>query len=437
MQQEKKIGILKKHYREYYKDSFPADRLDSVVNQALVIKEETDAIMSAMDEYAQLPTGSNVWVKTELPSKSGDYYCNCMIDGSPKKLIVEFDKNGRWGEAPGHDYYESFEIIEWLNEAPNEQPVSNNALNKDNARYELSLALRSLLKILKFAIGDDMTKYQKERYDAAEAMLIKHSKTTDVLRSESNEQPVVNAKWVKCGVATDPSKSGMYKVRSGVNDGEAEYNNFFGEWNAKWDEWLDEQPVEQKELQQLHADSSELISLRQSILESRLKEYFPSKEISFHDKVVLAIAALTEQKGDDAHEKEVMMKSFDKVRQIFEGRQWIMDGRGSYPYNDDRYREEVRYMYDEFDALVKDAWANIKSHSSEYRQAIVKEYLKGMEGKEREVGTVVNPVDFANWLLRYDFEAKYTKDGKVWICNRLYPDEQFTTDELYKKFNGW
>jgi hypothetical protein len=64
--------------------------------------------------------------------------------------------------------------------------------------------------------------------------------------------------------------------------------------------------------------------------------------------------------------------------------------------------------------------------------------LGGVEGnKEREVGTVVNPVDFANWLLRYDFEAKYTKDGKVWICNRLYPDEQFTSEQLYKKFNGW
>lgn len=77
---------------------------------------------------AKHPAGSNVWVKAELPSKAGDYYCSCMIDGSPKKLIVEFDKNGRWGEAPGYDYYESFEIIEWLNES-DEQPVEQKLPN--------------------------------------------------------------------------------------------------------------------------------------------------------------------------------------------------------------------------------------------------------------------------------------------------------------------
>jgi hypothetical protein len=80
--------------------------------------------------------------------------------------------------------------------------------------------------------------------------------------------------------------------------------------------------------------------------------------------------------SQDAHEKEVMMKAFDKVRDLFEKRSWIMEGRGSYPYNDDRYKEEVRYMYDEFDALFKDTWANIKSKSFEYRQQIIAQYLK-------------------------------------------------------------
>lgn len=81
--------------------------------------------------------------------------------------------------------------------------------------------------------------------------------------------------------------------------------------------------------------------------------------------------------SQDAHEKEVMMQAFDKVRRLFEGREWIMEGRGSYPYNDDRYKEEVRYMYDEFDQLQKDTWANIKSKSVEYREKIIAEYLHG------------------------------------------------------------
>jgi hypothetical protein len=43
------------------------------------------------------------------------------------------------------------------------------------------------------------------------------------------------------------------------------------------------------ELEELHEKSAELRSLKQSILESPLKKYFPKKEMSFHDKVVFAI----------------------------------------------------------------------------------------------------------------------------------------------------
>ncbi|MBC7947199.1 MAG: hypothetical protein H7Y42_04915 [Chitinophagaceae bacterium] len=84
----------------------------------------------------------------------------------------------------------------------------------------------------------------------------------------------------------------------------------------------------------------------------------------------------------DADEKEVMMQAFDKVRKLFEGREWIMDGRGSYRYGDDRYKEEVRYLYDEFDAIYKDTWANIKSKTYEYREKIIAEYKKSHPGEE-------------------------------------------------------
>jgi hypothetical protein len=80
--------------------------------------------------------------------------------------------------------------------------------------------------------------------------------------------------------------------------------------------------------------------------------------------------------SNDADEKEIMMQAFENVRQLFEGRQWIMDGRGSYPYNDDRYKEEVRYMYDEFEAIRKDTWANIQSKSVDYRKRIIEQYLQ-------------------------------------------------------------
>jgi hypothetical protein len=80
--------------------------------------------------------------------------------------------------------------------------------------------------------------------------------------------------------------------------------------------------------------------------------------------------------SEDAHEKEIMIKAFDKVQKIFKMREWVMEGRGSYPYNDDRYKEEVRYLFDEFEAIRKDTWENIESKSFEYRERIIANYLK-------------------------------------------------------------
>jgi hypothetical protein len=66
-----KLAILKKHYLAYYKGSFPEERLSDVVDMALFVKEETSAILNAMDEYAaqSAPAGA-VWVKLSerLPS---------------------------------------------------------------------------------------------------------------------------------------------------------------------------------------------------------------------------------------------------------------------------------------------------------------------------------------------------------------------------------
>jgi hypothetical protein len=124
-----------------------------------------------------------------------------------------------------------------------------------------------------------------------------------------------------------------------------------------------------------------------------------------------------EQISQDAHEKEVMMQAFGKVRQIFEGRSWIMEGRGSYPYNDDRYREEVRYLYDEFDAIKKETWGNIKSKSFEYRQAIIAEYLKS-EQKENDA--------FAFEYLLGELQAR---------TDRILRDKGCSSKEVYDAIN--
>ncbi len=81
----------------------------------------------------------------------------------------------------------------------------------------------------------------------------------------------------------------------------------------------------------------------------------------------------------DADEKEVLAQAFDKTNRLFHLRSWIMEGRGNYTDNDDRYKEEVRYLYDEFQQLYKDTWGKIKSKSFEYRHKIISQHYAEME----------------------------------------------------------
>lgn len=76
-----------------------------------------------------------------------------------------------------------------------------------------------------------------------------------------------------------------------------------------------------------------------------------------------------------SHEREILVQAFDKVRQIFEGREWVTEGRGNYRYDDDRYKQEVRFILDEFKEIKDEAWKNIKSKSFEYRDRIIKEFV--------------------------------------------------------------
>jgi hypothetical protein len=47
--------------------------------------------------------------------------------------------------------------------------------------------------------------------------------------------------------------------------------------------------ITQEEYDMLNQKAAELHSLKMSLLESKLVKYFPKREMSFHDKIVLAI----------------------------------------------------------------------------------------------------------------------------------------------------
>lgn len=81
----------------------------------------------------------------------------------------------------------------------------------DNARYELSLALRMLLKVFK---NDQITNSQEKYYSQAEAMLKKHSKVTDILRTEVPEQPVREVEFAEWCDDNYYRKYGVWRHRS-------------------------------------------------------------------------------------------------------------------------------------------------------------------------------------------------------------------------------
>lgn len=91
-------------------------------------------------------------------------------------------------------------------------------------------------------------------------------------------------------------------------------------------------------------------------------------------------------------EKEVMIIAFDKVRKMFDLRSWIMQSRGSYPYDDDRYKEEVRYLFDEFDALQKGVWKNIKTKTFEYRDKIIEDYKKSTVNERKDTPETIGQI---------------------------------------------
>ena len=83
-------------------------------------------------------------------------------------------------------------------------------------------------------------------------------------------------------------------------------------------------------------------------------------------------------------EREALIKAFVSIREEFEGRDWLMEGRGPYPYDDDEYKQEVRYIMDAFNEIEKKLWKNIKSKTFEYRNRIEEPLLKRIKELEEQ-----------------------------------------------------
>jgi len=122
--------------------------------------------------------------------------------------------------------------------------------------------------------------------------------------------------------------------------------------------------VQPEEMERLAKSENELLSQVQN-LEKRLQELQTQLRHSENN-----VKGLMQEIG----EKEVLASAFDKVRQIFAGREWITQGRGPYAYDDDEYKKEVQYLLNDFEEIQHDTWNNIRTKTFDYKQKLINQY---------------------------------------------------------------
>ncbi|MFA6889285.1 MAG: hypothetical protein WC254_07360 [Candidatus Woesearchaeota archaeon] len=153
-------------------------------------------------------------------------------------------------------------------------------------------------------------------------------------------------------------------------------------------------------------------------------------------------------------EKEALIKAFAEVQKCFEGREWLMQGRGCYTFDDDKYKEEVRYIMDEFNAITTNLWRQIKSKSFDYKDAIIKSdeareyWLKQSDAVVKTAERYKKLIIEANSLFRQVFKYYYLndKDASSEQWNGIIHDfEEYVSQKqpqidwgkLFVKFNNF
>ena len=123
------------------------------------------------------------------------------------------------------------------------------------------------------------------------------------------------------------------------------------------------------------------------ICQSKLAD--KDREIMHLNDVINSARAEVERlkESNDAaiNEREVMMQAFKDIREAFESREWITQGRGSYKYNDDRYMEEAKYLFADFKKIESETWRQIKSKGYEYKKSIEAPLLSELAESKRRI----------------------------------------------------
>jgi len=134
-------------------------------------------------------------------------------------------------------------------------------------------------------------------------------------------------------------------------------------------------------------------------------------------------------------EREVLIKAFDAVRKEFKGRTWLMEGRGCYPYNDDRYKEEVRYIMDAFNEINKNVWKEIKSKTFEYRNIIEKPLLEKISKLESQLKSTKSKavLRIGRFILYEATGSVYNGKPNIWLKTNEGEGTTLDLEDLFER----
>ena len=156
-------------------------------------------------------------------------------------------------------------------------------------------------------------------------------------------------------------------------------------------------------------------------------------QLTIHELQMLdfCIEYFTEQKELEVRtaeeildEREALFQAFDAIRAAFRDRSWLMEGRGAYPDNDERYKEEIRYIMNEFEDINTNLWKQIKSKTFEYRNLIempLKRQIKKLKSTQLQQPEIMDE------KIKKALENLIFTAGKLWDEIKPIKDTEIRT----------
>lgn len=98
-------------------------------------------------------------------------------------------------------------------------------------------------------------------------------------------------------------------------------------------------------------------------------------------------------KNKAIEEREACLQALSKIQASFKTREWITEGRGVYPFDDDRYRQEVRFIFEELQGIISDVHRQVKSTTCDYRVEVEKQIGSENDRLQKELSDAYHQIE--------------------------------------------